>query len=102
MNNYTFEKNGYTFERVNKTTARNMYNAGESVYLIPVNANPFFVGFGYPFEIKTDDPAGDEYRTTAAVMEYSRPEFDTRVMYFEIYNCVDELGKYAAYYRRIA
>lgn len=102
MNNYSFTKNNVTFKRVNKTAARAAYNRGETVYIMPVNANPHFYGFNYPFDINTADPAGVEYRETSKVMEYSRPEFDTRVMYFEIYNCVNELGKYAAYYIAVA
>lgn len=99
MNNYSFTKDGVTYKRINKTAARAAYNRGETVYIMPVNANPHFF---IEWVINTADPAGVEYRETSKVMTYSRPEFDTRVMYFEIYNCVNELGNYAAYYIAVA
>lgn len=82
------DENGVTFTRINKTTARKLYNAGLDVVFCPCNLRPFNrYGFGLDMRINKDDISNDG-RT-----------FDTVVNYFEYYNCRDtETGKYTAFY----
>ena len=87
MNNYTFTKNGTTFERITKATAKKLYNSGVAVYLMPANANPFFVGFSYPYATSTSTNDG--------------MTFDACVNAFEYYNCNAEMGKYTAFFKAI-
>ena len=48
MKKYTFTDGGYTFQRIDKKTARRAYNNGLRVMLCPVNLRP-----GYPYHPET-------------------------------------------------
>ena len=83
MINYTFTRNGYTFERIPKNQARRAYQNGLTVILCPCNLNPC-------------SPWGLACPVNSAAGAYG---FDEVVNGFEIYNCIDrETGRYAAYY----
>jgi len=73
-------------EKVNKPTARKMYNAGKEVYICPCKVNPRNNwGIGHFFQKEE----GDGFEQN----------FDRLVSHYEYYNCqYNELGKYAAYY----
>lgn len=86
MKNYTFTEKGFTFERVDKKTARRAYNNGLSVLWCPCNLNPVSP-WGVAMKINKND-AGNVGRT-----------FETVLDYFTAYNCTNaETGKYAAFY----
>lgn len=86
MNKYEFSHDGKTYKRINKTTAKCLYAAGETLYIQSCNLLPF------------------SYWTHPAVINKERLEndlttFDKFVNAFEYYNCINsETGKYAAFY----
>lgn len=85
MNCYYDTYRGETVVRVNKTVARRYYNKGFDVILNPVNcqlSNPYY---GLALEINKEDWG-------------TGLDFDKKVDYYEVYNCMRELGKYAAYF----
>lgn len=67
--------------KINKTKARNLYDSGEKIYLLPckVSLNSVWV-------------------KPICVSKHSGLEFDKAVNEFEYYNCNKELGTYASYY----
>ena len=69
------------WQRVSKPRARNLYNQGHDVYIIPCNAHPenFWI---QPVKMLRND------ETT----------FDKVVNTFSYYNCNSELGYYPAFY----
>lgn len=81
-------ENGFTFVRVNKTTARKLYNDGLTVHFCPCNLRPFNrYGFGLDMDMNKNDIGNDGHT------------FDDVLMYFEAYNCWGtETGKYTAFY----
>lgn len=84
MNNYTFEKCGFTFTRINRTKAANAYRNGLTVILYPCNLNPASPwGFGIVL-----DPRQGEGET-----------FESRENAFVYYNCINsKTGRRPAYY----
>lgn len=72
------------FKKVQKRTARNLFNLGLNIYLLPYKVNPNNVwGLGRIYKISDD----------------RNMNFDDIVNEFEYYNCsYNELGKYAAFY----
>ena len=87
------EINGY--KRVTKTTARKLYNAGQTIRLCPVKCNPCNAYYPMGFDMNKDD----EFSVEPFDWEL---KFDTRVNRFEYYNCqYNELGKYSAFYVRM-
>lgn len=72
------------FERITKTTARKVYDAGGVVHVCPVNLRP-----GWPWFPEND--ISREYDGGAS--------FDSVVNSATYYNCINsETGKYLAYY----
>lgn len=84
MNNYTFEKCGFTFTRINRTKAANAYRNGLTVILCPCNLNP-----ASPWNLGIAlDPRQGEGET-----------FESRENAFVYYNCINsETGRRPAYY----
>lgn len=74
-------------QKVNKSTARKLYNAGTPVTII---AHKMALNTPWNLEhtIVLDDDLGGIYTH----------EFNTRVANFENYNCSYETGYYCAYY----
>jgi len=96
MRNLVYHHNGKTYTQVSKAKARKAYNAGQPVALVPSNLNPRspFVGF---FIIADSDFDGDNL--TYSVPKEERENFDERVYYFSLYNCVSsETGRYPNYF----
>ena len=82
FNNY----NDGTFKKVTKTTAKKLFNAGITIYLLPCKANINSIWFSpYPFNIK----------------QCENMDFQTIVNSFEYYNCNNEIGKYTAFYTEV-
>lgn len=72
-----------TFERVNKTKARKLYNQGEDIALVACNVR-------FP---------GNQWIQPVVINNKTGVDFDKAINEFEYYNCQDNtLGKYAAYY----
>ncbi len=75
------------YERISKQRARKMYNAGETVYLVPCKVRP-------------DNSWGMLYDANYYNWNKCEP-FDTIVAAFEMYNCqYNETGRYTAFYRK--
>ena len=74
------------FKKLNKTQARKLYNAGQTIMLVPCKVNPNNMwGIGHYFS----NAEGDGFER----------DFDKVVSYYSYYNCqYNELGKYCAYY----
>lgn len=72
--------------RVNKTTAKKLYNAGIDILIVPCKVNPTITGtwsLGYVLNKNND----------------SFDNFTSAVNSFIYYNCnYNQLGKYPAYY----
>lgn len=86
MNKYTFEMGGKTYCRINKATARKMYERGESLLACPCNLRP-----GRPWH--------PEVHIYGGMVSVYRSTFDEIVNYAEAMNCVNnETGRYFAYY----
>ena len=86
MKKYTYTKNGFTFERIDKKQARRAYNNGLTVIFCPCNLRP-----GSPFLLDMDMNKTQENCTGV--------NFDRLVNVFELFNCRDrETGKYTAFY----
>ena len=79
------------YKKINKPTARKMYNCGFPIYLIPCKCR--FV----------DPDSDDKFWITPVKIsildcEEEQNKFDRTVNAFEYYNCNVELGYYSAYY----
>jgi len=74
----------HIYKRINKRTARSLYNAGHTIYLVPCRIWPNDQGpwiRPYPISKKEGEL------------------FDNHVNAYEYYNCnYNELGYYAAFY----
>lgn len=76
MREYSFRKDGFTFERVSKATARRVFNSNMPVMLCPCNLRP-------------------ETGLFSTVVQNGK-YLDTT---FEYYNCTtNETGRYTAFY----
>lgn len=86
MRKYTFQKNGFTFERIDKAKARRAYNNGLTVLFCPCNLRPgSFWGLDMDMNKVNQNCAG--------------VDFEKLVNAFEYYNCTNtETGKYTAFY----
>ena len=73
------------YVRVNKPTARKMYNYGLTVNLLPckVSTNRIWIR---------------PYTINKAESEYSENQFDRTVIAFQFYNCNAETGYYPSFY----
>ena len=79
-----------SYERVNKPTARKMYNHGCSIFLLPCKAN---------FKVALEE--GSPVPVVSISLLDSDSDinrFDRAVNTYEYYNCNAELGYYAHYY----
>lgn len=78
------------YEQVNKTKARNLFNKGVTVYLIPNKCR---------FEINGAwvRPHGIHNGGITTLLNV----FDELVNAFEYYNCINELGNKARYFIKI-
>lgn len=94
MREYSFRKDGFTFERVSKATARRVYKNGLTVVICPVNINPlaFFGSFFYEINRK--------HREHLIIDESGIDnDFTNYINSFEYYNCTtNETGRYTAFY----
>ena len=81
MNKYNFRE----LERVNKTTARKLYNAGRDVLFIPCKLNP--ENNFYCLGIWQNKELAGQYET-----------FEKLLNAYEFYNCRPDTGKYTAFY----
>lgn len=87
------------FTRINRKQARNLYNAGFPVFLLPckVRLENSWVN---PCEVKKEEIntiSSDGFNTIVA----RNDQFETVINCYEYYNCqYNELGKYAAFYAR--
>lgn len=81
---YTY--NGERVIRVNKKVARQMYNNGKQIWLIP-DMMRLNNAWQSPCPISTKDNGGDR-------------EFDIRVNEFRYYNCDNERGRGVKYFVR--
>ncbi|MBP5412260.1 MAG: hypothetical protein J6Y47_03270 [Bacteroidales bacterium] len=84
MKNNSYKIDNYTeLKRINKQTARKIYNMNLPVYFIPCKELPLspWLDFG-----------------TWTTKEKTESEFDMFCNSFEYYNCNNETGKYIAFY----
>lgn len=90
MRKYSFtDKNGKTWERIDKKTARTAYNNGLTVLFCPVNLRP-----GKPW-----NPEAVICPHSFEVVNDVITPFEKRVNEFEYYNCINnETGRYTAFY----
>lgn len=72
------------FRRINKTTARGLFDDGKTIRICPAKTNPDNV-WGHYADIDYDDGEAD---------------FDSLVNAYTFYNCNAELGRYPAFYYR--
>ena len=89
MNKITFtDNNKNMWYRVNKTTAKKLYNAGRAICFCPSNLRPFGVwNIGY---ITTKEELTEKDIDA---------DFDKFINQFEYYNCINaETGRRTAYY----
>lgn len=83
MREYSFRKDGFTFERVSKATARRVFNNDMPIMLCPCNLRPETGLFS------TVVQNGKHLDTT----------FETLLNTFEYYNCTTNVtGRYTAFY----
>ena len=86
MNKYTFEKDGKTYCRISKQTARGYYDAGVEILACPCNLRP---GAIWHPEIYICREMAFPYAST----------FDKVIDYVTGMNCLNnETGRYLAYY----
>lgn len=78
------------YKRVNKPTARKMFNMGCSILLLPCKVNESAVDGSHPW-VKP-------LNINITKCEYEMNQFDRTVRDYEYYNCNAELGYYSHYY----
>ena len=90
MRNLQFTGNYYgetiTIKQIQKRTARKLFESGETIYLQSSNFHPFGV-WSQCHDIKKDINNNDS--------------FDSIINAFEYYNCNNEMGLYASFYKKI-
>lgn len=93
MNHLQFNNKGFTFERIDKKTARKAYINGLTVIVSPVNLHPFT-----PWGVSTN--WNRKNRAQFVIDETGvKNDFNNLVNSFEYYNCNNsESGRYAAFY----
>ena len=72
-------------KRINKATARKMWNEGNNFIIVPCKCSPMGLGALYT-------------STDLSSEDIPRRSFDSFVNEFEYYNCNAETGRYAAFY----
>ena len=78
------------YSRVNKPTARKMYNNGCSILLLPCKVSGSAIDGSHPW-VKP-------YSMSLMTSEEETNRFDRAVRDYEIFNCNAELGYYAHFY----
>lgn len=81
MKKMRFEHDEFTFERINKKTARIAFNNGLPVIFCPVNMPPFSMWYN-----------------ASAISKKDSESFESVLNAFECYNCNSETGRYTAFY----
>ena len=77
---------GNGFIRISKKVARAMFNDGQPVYVLPHKVNLYY-----------------EWIKPTNITEIDKITFDSCVNAYSYYNCqYNELGKYVAYYKKVA
>ena len=71
------------FIKVNKTKAKNLYNKGINVYIVPFKVYPNY---------------NNMWIQPIMINNFTNENFDSRVNNFEYYNCNYELGYYTSFY----
>lgn len=93
MRKYSYTENGFTFERIDRATARRAYINGLSVVACPVNLRP-----GRPYHPETVLNRKNREHLTADEIGVKN-DFNNLINSFEFYNCPNtETGKYTAFY----
>lgn len=88
MYKYTITHNNKEYARIDKREARRLYNAGRPVIVIADNLRPF-TQWHCEIEISNKD-------------QIENTDFDKRINYFEVYNCINrETGYHATFYREV-
>ena len=80
-----------SYKKINKPTARKMYNHGLPIYLVPCKCR---------FIEPESNEKGWVTPVNISILECNETmnKFDRTVSAFEYYNCNAELGYYSAYY----
>lgn len=86
MIQHKFTKNGFTFERISKKTAKTAYKNGLTVVFSPVNLKPFNNFYSLDVDINKNN------------LNCNGLEFEKVVNAYENYNCNSETGLYTAFY----
>ena len=92
MLNLTFDYNGYTFKRVNKTIAKRAYINGLSIVICPCNLHPFSAWMP---GVKLNKKSREAF---VADLTGLKNDFENWLDSFMYYNCDAERGYYPAYY----
>jgi len=74
----------YNCKQVNKTTARKLFDAGESIYLHPCNMM-----------------LENAWQLPFSCSNKNNVDFDNLVNTYTYYNCLQELGSYANFFTEI-
>lgn len=94
MNNYSFNHEGKTYNRVSKAAARKAYLKGLDIIIAACNIRPFnamYIGYAELNRKNREQFVTDDTGATN--------DFTSQVNSFEYYNCNNsETGKYAAFY----
>lgn len=80
-------------KRVNKTKARNLFNKGIDIHIIPCNASHTYGSF--VCNVTHQQMHGMFWTTISNKQDYT---FDEIVNQMEYYNCNNEIGLYLCYY----
>lgn len=93
MRKYTYTEKDFSFERIDKKTAKKAYLNGLTVIICPVNLRP-----GEPYH--PERPINRKSREEFIIDEIGAiNDFNNIIASFEYYNCSNtETGKYAAFY----
>lgn len=73
-----------TLEQIQKRTAKKLFNSGETIYMQTSNFRPFGV-----------------WSQCIDINNKNGETFESLVNSFEYYNCNNESGRYATFYKRI-
>jgi hypothetical protein len=83
-------------KKCNITKARNLYNKGITIFLVPCKVYPDFNAMWIrPFDINKSTVENEYAGYPDLIALYS---FDSRVNNFSYYNCNSELGNYVHFY----
>lgn len=83
------------YKRVNKPTARKMYNKGCNILLLPCKVSDSVIT-GVPHDFDWIKPVEISKNTCDTSIDINK--FDRTINEFEYYNCNAELGYYAHYF----